>query len=875
MIRYFLSICLNRYLIAWVVMTLTCSLQADEPFDYFRNSWNVVGLKDYTHGTRVTPKNELIISNNAIVQIRYGRQLTPLSRKQTKILLDGWLPIILIRAEDEFVQYELKLWATPLPTVKDWQKAFDWPTEGENFLNWILVKVTNTGNKTAEAKLQVEKSIPSNSNSKDFVWTLSAGESMEVVVRIPYSPIKDESDFTTEDAKLWLDRAIQYWRGIMAKGTFIKVPCEKATQAYLASHICQLISSDHGELHPGEGFYDEFYIRDAAYQLMELEEAGLIDIARKAVESFLSRQRSDGRFESQKDQFDANGQACWALWQFYKITGDKLWLRKVYPQMRRAVDWAIKARQASDDSLFLGVLPNSPADGEYLWDGKHHIVGYDFWNLRGLLCTADAAKVLGRIDESEELLKEAKLYREAINAAWKRTGLDYFPPSWEKDGTHWGNTETLWPTELFARDDPRITALIIETRKKHGGGFIEGIIQWLGQAGAIHPYMSAYTTMASLVRGEHEQVVEDFYWYLLHSTATQAFPEGIYYKRRFAWSDTIPHALGSSNYAIMLRHVLIHERGDELHLLKAVPDWWLAEGKEIYVKDAPTHFGLMNLRLTSTENGVSVKLDKPSRQPPKHIFLYLPKSRPLVESLEDVEVIVRSDQKNRWDFQKVIRLYHENATVLFRQVPGLVKLPLEPAGSQSQFRMLDLTSLANTNPFIAPFGVENPGNYLFTDMPVGVQTICGVPFHIINPAKNEGRGLVVLHSQHAPTNHKWPNQVEIPVKQKGKHLFFLGNVHGWSPDDQGTGECGAVAEYVIQYTDGEKQTIPLITGTTADDWALPPEAEEVFVGLKGATWHLNVLGIKLRDVTIEKFIFRDLGTPAAPVLVAVTFDQYQ
>lgn len=857
-------------------MTLTCSLQADEPFDYFRNSWNVIGLKDYTHGTRVTPKNELVISDNAIVQIRYGRQLTPLSRKQTKTLLDGWLPIILIRTEDELVRYEFTLWATPLPTVKDWQKAFDWPTEGENFLNWILVKVTNTGEKTAEAKLKVEKSGSSNSESNDFVWSLSPGETAEAMIRIPFSPVKDESEFTIEDAKLWLDRTIQYWRGIMAKGTSIKVPCEKAAQAYLASHICQLITSDHGELHGGEGFYDEFYIRDGAYQLMELEEAGLMDVSLRAVESFLSRQRPDGRFESQKDQFDANGQACWALWQYYKITGDKLWLQRATPQMRQAVDWTIKARrQAPDDSPFFGVLPNAPADGEYLWDGKHHIVGYDFWNLRGLLCTADAAHVLGRIDEAKELLREAELYREAIDAAWKRTGLDYFPPSWEKAGTHWGNTETLWPMGLFAQDDSRVTALITEVRKNHGGGFIEGTIQWLGSAGAIHPYMSAYTTMSSLIRGEHEQVVEDFYWYLLHSTATHAFPEGIFYKRRFAWGNTIPHVTGASNYAIMLRHMLIHERGDELHLLMAVPDLWLTEGKEICVKRTPTHFGLMNLRVTGTEKGVKVKLDKPSRQPPKQIFLYLPKSRPLVESLEDVEVVVRSDQKNHWDFPKIVRLYKENAAVLFKQVPGLVRLPLEPASAPSQFRMLDLTPLANTNPFTAPFGVENPGKYLFTDMPVGVQTIGGVPFHIINPAKNEGRGLVVLHSQQAPANSKWPHQVEIPVKQKGKHLFFLGNVHGWSPDDPGTGEWGAVAEYVIQYTDGEKQTIPLITSTTADDWASPPEAEEVFVGLKGDPWHLNVLGVKLREVIIDKVIFRDLGTPAAPVLVAVTLEQSQ
>jgi len=852
-------------------------LQADEPFDYFRNSWNVIGLKDYARGTRITPKNKLVVGDSsqksATVQIRFGRQLTPLSRKQTKKLLDGWLPVILITAEDGCVQYNFTLWATPLPTVKNWQKAFDWPTEGENFLNWILVKVTNTGDTITEAKLKVEKSGPSSSASHDFTWSLSPGKSVESVVRIPFSPVKDASDAAREDAKLWLDRTVRYWRGIMAKGIHIEVPCEKATQAYLASHVCQLIASDHGEIHAGEGFYDEFYIRDGAYQVMELEEAGLIDMARKALESYLSHQRPDGRFESQKNQFDANGQALWALWQFYKITGDSQWLRKVYPQMRRAADWTVKARrQAPADSPFFGVLPNAPADGEYLWDGKHHIVGYDFWNLRGLLCTADAAHALGRIDESEELLQEGKLYRDAIDSAWKQTGLTHFPPSWERAGTHWGNTETLWPTELFARDDPRVTALITEVRENFGAGFIEGTIQWLGHADAIHPYMSAYTTMASLVRGEHEQVVEDFYWYLLHSTATHAFGEGIYYKRRFAWSDTIPHPTGACNYAIMLRHMLIHERGDELHLLMAVPDWWLAEGKEIRAERAPTHFGLMSLRVTGTEKGVQVKLDPPYRQPPKRILLYLPKSRQLLGSVKGVEVVVRSEQKNHWDFPKVVRLYRESAAPLFKQIQGLVRLPIEPTNVPSQYRMLDLTPLANTNPFTAPFGVENPGKYLFTNLPVGVQTVGGVPFRIIDPAKNKGRGIVVLHSSRAPTDRKWPRQIEIPIKQQGKRLFFLGNVHGWSPDDPGTGEWGAVAEYVIHYADGGTQTVPLVTGRTADEWSFPPEAEEVFVGLKGNPWHLNVLGVKLRDVTIQKVIFRDRGTPAAPVLVAMTLD---
>lgn len=653
-------------LLVGAALALTHALRADEPFDYFRNSWTVIGLKDYAYGTRITPDNQLVVRDNSQkpsnIMVRFGQQLIPLARQQTKRLMDGWLPVVLVTAADDQVIYDFTFWATPLPSVREWEKAFDWPIEGENFLNWVAVKVTNTGQTVAQAKLKVERSEVPNSAYKTFTRSLAPGENAEAVISIPFFPLEKNSDFAVEDARLWLDRTIKYWRGVMSRATRIKVPCDKATRALLASHVCQLIANDHGEVHPGEGFYDEFYIRDGAYQVMQLEEAGFTDVAQKAMASFLNHQRPDGRFESQKNQFDANGQACWALWQFYKITGDRQWLTKAYPQMRQAVDWTLKVRrQGPADSSSSGVLPNAPADGEYLWDGKHHIVGYDFWNLRAFLCAAEAARALGKIAESKELLREAELFRKAIDAAWEQTGLDYFPPSWEKAGTHWGNTETLWPTELFDPYDWRVTALTREVRQNYGGGFIEGTIQWVGHAKAIHPYMSAYTTMASLVRGEHEQVVEDFYWYLLHSTATHAFPEGVYFERRTAWNDTIPHALGASNYAILLRHMLIHERGDELHLLVAVPDWWLAEGKEIRLERAPTHFGLASLTVAGTKKGVDVEFDPPDRQPPKRVILHLPRSRQLVKSVEGIEVLVRSDQKRHWDFPTTVEVYRQRA----------------------------------------------------------------------------------------------------------------------------------------------------------------------------------------------------------------------
>ncbi len=667
--------CLKTILVPFL---LAMPLSAEEPFDYFDNSWSVIGLKDYARGTRITPDNKLMIgasigtsekeAEKASVQLRFGKDLTLLSRSQTKQLMDGWLPIILLSARDGAVTYEITLWATPLPTANDWQKAFDWPAEGENFLNWIAVHAVNNGPDSCEGKFQVEQTgpykssehpVPSLATPKSFSWSLAPQESAECSLAIPWEPVKD-TDFSGENPEPWLERTVQYWRGLMSGAASIRVPCEKASQALLAAHVCQLIASDHGALHGGEGFYDEFYIRDGAYQVMELEEAGLFDSARKAIEPFCDHQLEDGRFESQKNQFDANGQAQWALWQYFRITADRPWLEQAYPRMHKAAAWAMAARRrAPADAPLAGLLPAAPADGESLWDGKHHVLGYDFWNLRGLLCTADAARILGKTDEAALLLKEADEYRAAIDRAWKKLDVPHFPPSWEKAGTHWGNTETLWPTPVFPADDPRVAALMQEVREKHLGGFAEGTIRWTDGKiePAIHPYMSAYTTMASLVRDEDEKVAEEFYWCLLHSTATHAFPEGIFYKRRFAWSNTIPHVTGASNYALLLRHMLIHEQGGELHLLKAIPDGWLDEGREISLERAPTHFGPMNLRVQGTAQGVCVTLDPPRREPPARIVLHLPASRPLDTPLERVEVVQRNPQGRRIDFPEIIAEY--------------------------------------------------------------------------------------------------------------------------------------------------------------------------------------------------------------------------
>ena len=87
--------------------------------------------------------------------------------------------------------------------------------------------------------------------------------------------------------------------------------------------------------------------------------------------------------------------------------------------------------------------------------------------------------------------------------------------------------------------------------------------------------------------------------------------------------------------------MLVHEQGSELHLLLAVPDWWLGEGQEIRVQRAMTHFGPMGLMLRGKRGGVQAEITLPRSTPPKLVVLHLPRSRPLLSPIPGVEVRFR------------------------------------------------------------------------------------------------------------------------------------------------------------------------------------------------------------------------------------------
>jgi hypothetical protein len=696
--------------------------QTSRAYEYFANSWALVGLKDYRDGTRIAPDGTLVLSGGAKCGFLVGESYAALPATVAKTLakdtvkvsglfypkthaatFDIALPIVQIAPESkDGLTYDLVVFASPMNPAD--KSAWDHPLATENYLNHVCIRVQSKLPDAAEAHIGITLSRPFSSPQAveptgetdryackdDGKLTLlmgvprgtpteKLGESIrwkvavpgkgaaEVHLVIPHQPLgagdalmevalprrqtSEEDEKTIPGTAIYfgevLRRTCEFWKELLRKGAIIGVPESKPSLTYYASIIYNFIGRDGTVIKPGEGFYDNFYLRDGAFQTHALDLAGFHSEVKESLAHFLEYQKPDGQFISQQGELDGNGQALWALYSHYALTGDPVWLNDVYSAATKAISWLQRSRQQEVpfDSPYFGILHASIADGENLMQTPKHIVGYDFWNLRGVDGVARMAEALGKKSEANEYRRLFRTYKECIENALKKADADWFPPTYEGVGTSWGNLTMLHPTRLFDAWDSRVTATLDRVR----AGFVEGTIRWgEEERKAIHPYMSTYVTNSEVIHGEQEKAIDHFYHYLAHTTSTHGFPEGVYFETRTAWGDTVPHLWAAAQYIILLRNMLLREDGDTLDLLPAVPTAWLRPGKSIAVLRAPTAFGEVTLAVRGYEGGCELILSRPNRTVPRQIVVHIP-SQAVVK-----HVLQGQDKEIPWQKDRIV-----------------------------------------------------------------------------------------------------------------------------------------------------------------------------------------------------------------------------
>ena len=189
-----------------------------------------------------------------------------------------------------------------------------------------------------------------------------------------------------------------------------------------------------------------------------------------------------------------------------------------------------------------------------------------------------------------------------------------------------------------------------------------------------------------------------------------------------------------------------------------------------------------------------------------------------------------------------------------------------------QCRPLDLAKAANMAfadevPGDQKGGWFDQGNIDYADMPLGEIHAAGIPFTIIDPARNGGRAAIVLNGSFRPY---FPESAEaIAVGGKVKRLYFL-HTAGWG-DKPGT----AVMLYRIHYTDGTSADVPVRMKQEINSWG---EIEHL-PAAKIAVERTNPVKKHLQcfawtnphpEKAVSSLDIISLKTGAVPAIVAIT-----
>ncbi len=451
-----------------------------------------------------------------------------------------------------------------------------------------------------------------------YTRRLVPGGSAELEFKLPVVPVAASSPALGDIARLGYAGARaavrRAWATALQPAVGLSVPEAGVADAYWASLVGILTSryrlggSGAWVQTVNDLQYHAFWLRDAALMTNALDLAGLAGPAAEDLAYFAAWQRPDGLFISRPGQYDGFGQALWALGRHAELTGDGAFARAQLPAVGRAVGW-LETQLAGDR---LGLLPaGDPGDDEYV---AGRLAGDDFWAVAGIDAAVGLARVAGRGDLAGAWQPVAARLRASVARATRAAaaaggGGQGVPPALDRrGGRDWGNWWVAYPDGPLAASDPIVTATIRRARS----GFREGIATY---AGRLHDYTGFRIFETELARGEQAAVVDGLYAELAHSTGTwggfesDIRPGG----SRSSAANLTPHGTYAAELATLIRNMLVRDDGaGGVTLLGAVPGGWLAPGRMVSVRRAPTARGRVSFVLRSRSGGASLRWTAPA-----------------------------------------------------------------------------------------------------------------------------------------------------------------------------------------------------------------------------------------------------------------------
>lgn len=436
--------------------------------------------------------------------------------------------------------------------------------------------------------------------SKDIAWVAP----LEGMLPARIDPARDQE--ATE----------RYWRGKLDEMK-LQVPAEGQPVAdTLRTALAHMLISRIGpRLQPGTRSYSRSWIRDGAMISEGLLRLGRPEVVKEYVEWYAPYQFENGKVPCCVDdrgsdpvpENDSHGELIFNIAEYYRYTGDKAFLRRMWPHVQGAFAYMEELRlsertQANRavNAAFYGMMPASISHEGYSAKPMHSYWD-NFWALRGYKDAVEVAEALGETVEAKRMAASRDQFRDdlyaSLRAATQMHGIHYLPGAAEIgdfDPTSTtialapGGEQGKLPVDLLHGTFERYWTEFVQRR--------DGQREWKDYT----PY--EWRNVAAFVRlGWRERAWEvlDFFFKDRAPQAWNQWAEVVSRTpRKPFFVGDLPHAWVASDFVRSALDMFAYTReaDDSLVLAAGVPAAWL-DGEGIAIDGLRTPHGVLGYSL--------------------------------------------------------------------------------------------------------------------------------------------------------------------------------------------------------------------------------------------------------------------------------------
>jgi hypothetical protein len=413
-----------------------------------------------------------------------------------------------------------------------------------------------------------------------------------------------------------------YWQNLAGRAT-IRTPDPRWAEMMTAILGHAAVSMNEGAPDVAVVNYNVFN-RDGVYVANILQKSGNVELARAAIDYFLSHP-FNGRVHPEADN---SGQILWIMGEHWRFTRDGQWLKRVYPAVQKLAaliryyrttpgpHWVSMTSLEFGESLPVErrkqLRPGS-CDG-------HHPEYTEAFDIAGLIAAVLLAEAAGEAKDA---------------AAWKQIADTLLQRYDEQFGKRlpngYGSYSVLWPCRLYPLGEGKAHEQFKDVGTKKPGGWRYFPLATAHQGLLAGNRQSGHATLDAHLA--HEQMQG---WYAFDEGGASG--AGGWPRLRTTWNHGVamPHGWAIAEMWLLMRDCLLHEDGDRLVLLAGVPSRWLTASEPVVVEQMPTHFGPCSLSYEPSAGGAVLRLTGKASPPGGHV-LRLPvalKARVTIEGKE-------------------------------------------------------------------------------------------------------------------------------------------------------------------------------------------------------------------------------------------------